>query len=37
VQVRASIGQAGDLATETAALLSMEQVQDDDQFNPQVG
>ncbi|KAL4419743.1 hypothetical protein ABPG75_006841, partial [Micractinium tetrahymenae] len=35
-QVRASIGQAGDLATETAALLSMEQVKDDDQFSPEV-
>lgn len=36
-QVRSSLGQAGDLATETAALLSMEQVQDDDQFTPEVG
>ncbi len=35
-QVRSSLGQAGDLATETAALLSMEQVQDDDQFTPEV-
>lgn len=36
-QVRASIGQAGQLASETAALLSMEQVKDDDQFSPEVG
>ena len=36
VQVRSSLGQAGELATETAALLSMEQVQDDDQFTPEV-
>ena len=35
-QVRSSLGQAGELATETAALLSMEQVQDDDQFTPEV-
>ena len=35
LQVRGSLGQAGDLATETAALLSMEQVQDDDQFTPE--
>jgi hypothetical protein len=36
-QVRSSLGQAGDLATETAALLSMDAVQDDDQFTPEVG
>jgi len=30
------MGQAGDLSTETAALLSMEQVKDDDQFTPEV-
>ncbi|KAI3425159.1 hypothetical protein D9Q98_008930 [Chlorella vulgaris] len=35
-QVRSSLGQAGDLASETAALLSMEQVVDDDQFSPEV-
>lgn len=35
LQVRGSLGQAGDLATETAALLSMEQVHDDDQFTPE--
>ena len=37
LQLRDSLGQAGGLATETAALLSMEQVQDDDQFTPEVG
>jgi DIS3-like exonuclease 2 len=36
-QVRSSLGQAGDLASETAALLAMEGVRDDDQFSPEVG
>lgn len=35
-RVRESLGQAGDLATETKALLEMEQVVDDDQFMPEV-
>ena len=35
-QVRESLGQAGALATETRALLEMEQVKDDDQFTPAV-
>jgi hypothetical protein len=35
--VREGLGQAGELASETAALLAMGQVHDDDQFTPEVG
>ncbi|GAB4816026.1 hypothetical protein N2152v2_003072 [Parachlorella kessleri] len=35
-QVRESLGQAGELASETKALLEAEQVKDDDQFTPEV-